>query len=432
MNSSTHITIVLSRGWLATVAATGIGLVLGILYVWSVIKAGIPDTWGWTNADKALPYSVMAIVFSFSMVPAGRLQNTYGPRLMVFWGGFLAGLGCIIAGLGGDSIVAYIIGFGVFTGLGVGLGYAALTPTAIKWFPPQKTGQIVGIVVAGVGLAPVVLAPISAGLLSLFETSTAAGGVEKGISATMIALGIGIWLVVGGLFWFIIPPPLGFVAGPGSSAFQSHGQDMTWRQMLTTVQFWLLFTMFFSGASAGLVFISVAADLGRHALGEWAFLSIVVLSVGNSSGRLLAGIISDKIGRHWTLFAGFICQGAVVGLLLMLTRQGGGPWLIILVVVLMIGMNYGSIQTLFPATCRDYFGIRNFGINYGLLFTAFGTAGLIMPWLNGWIRDITGKPDLSYGLIIAMMAASAVLTIVSLRLGTPSAPSSKVLIHRGE
>jgi MFS family permease len=270
-------------------------------------------------------------------------------------------------------------------------------------------------------------------LLTLFETTTATGGLEKGISATMIALGIGIWLVVGLLFWFIIPPPMGFVARSDGPQIQSlPKQDMDWRQMLATVQFWLLFIMFFSGASAGLVFISVAADLGRNALGQWAFLAIVVLSVGNSGGRLLAGIISDRIGRHWTLLAGFACQGAVVALLLALTRQGRGPWPIILAEVLLIGLNYGSIQTLFPATCRDYFGIRNFGLNYGLLFTAFGTAGLIMPWLNGWIRDVTGKPDLSYLLIIGMMALSAILSMVSLRLGNPTTPSSKIALNRGE
>ncbi len=71
MNSTTHITLNISRGWLTTYAATGIGLVLGVLYVWSVVKSGIPVYWGWSNSDKALPYSIMTIAFSFTMVPAG-------------------------------------------------------------------------------------------------------------------------------------------------------------------------------------------------------------------------------------------------------------------------------------------------------------------------------------------------------------------------
>ena len=130
-SSSTHITITISRGWLTTIAATGIGVVLGILYVWSVVKSGIPDAWEWSNADKALPYSIMAIAFSFTMVPAGRLQDLLGPRRVILIGGFLSGLGCIIAGLGGDSKLAYKIVFGLVTGTGVGFGYCELTPSAI-------------------------------------------------------------------------------------------------------------------------------------------------------------------------------------------------------------------------------------------------------------------------------------------------------------
>ena len=121
-NSSTHITITFSRGWLVAIASTGMGLVLGILYVWSVIKAGIPDSWGWSNADKALPYSIMTIAFSAIMVPAGKLQDRYGPRPVIALGGFLAGLGCLICGLGGSSITAFIVGFGIISGAGVGFG----------------------------------------------------------------------------------------------------------------------------------------------------------------------------------------------------------------------------------------------------------------------------------------------------------------------
>jgi OFA family oxalate/formate antiporter-like MFS transporter len=132
INSPTHITISIYRGWLVTLASAVMGSVLGILYVWSVVKDGIPDSWGWSNADKALPYSVMCIMFSTVMVPAGRFQDRYGPRWVVLLGGFLAGLGCIMSGLGGSSNAAYIIGFGMFTGAGVGFGYSALTPAAIK------------------------------------------------------------------------------------------------------------------------------------------------------------------------------------------------------------------------------------------------------------------------------------------------------------
>jgi MFS family permease len=218
---------------------------------------------------------------------------------------------------------------------------------------------------------------------------------------------------------FIANPPDGFISQVNrNTVSRLKGCEIGSREMLTSLQFWLLFLMYFTGASAGLVFISVAADLGKHALGEWAFMAVVVLSVGNTAGRILAGVVSDKIGRQWTLFGEFVCQGAVVGTLFWLSRHGGGEWQTILPVLFMIGLNYGANLTIFPAACKDNFGIRNFGINYGFLFFAFGSAGLVMPWVSGLIKDKTGSLDLTYLLIIIMLAVAALLSLVSRQLAT--------------
>jgi len=422
--TSTEFTISISiyRGWLVTTAAALTGLVLGILYIWSVVRAGIPASWGWSNADMALPYSTMCAFFAVTMIPAGRLQDRFGPRIAILLGGLLAGLGCVISGLGGPSLLAYIIGFGVVTGCGVGFGYAATTPASIKWFPPQRTGLVAGIVVAGFGLAPVVLAPLSAWLLDLFASTNAQGVVEQGVSETMIALGILTWAVVGGLALFVRNPPEGHLVQPpvGGKAARVARPEFSWREMLRTAQFWLLFAMYFFGAAAGLTFISVASDLGKHALGAQAFLVVVVLAVGNSTGRIVTGTLSDRIGRQWTLLIEFIWQALVVAALYKLSGGDAG-WAPILIVVFMLGFNYGTNLAVFPATCKDYFGIRNFGLNYGCLFAAFGSAGLIMPWANGYIEDATGSSDLSYAIIIGLLAAAAVLSVVSRALGQPGA-----------
>ncbi|WP_223907714.1 OFA family MFS transporter [Geobacter sp. AOG1] len=410
----THITISLFRGWLVVAAAVAMGIVFGILYSWSVVKAGIPEAWGWSNADKALPYSVMCIMFALIMVPAGRLQDRFGPRWVVLLGGALAGLGCVIAGVGDGSKLAYVIGFGVFTGIGVGFGYSALTPAAIKWFPPQNTGLIAGIVVAGSGLAPVFLAPLTSWLLNRFAVTAATGIVKQGVSQAMIALGVLIWLVVGALFWVIENPPLGFAAVPGTHDRRTFTlQETSWQRMVRTPQFWLMYLMYFAGASAGLTFISVAADLGRQTLGELAFLAVVVLSLGNTLGRVIAGAISDKIGRHLTLFAEFLFQGGMIGALFWVSKQATGNGLVILAVLFCVGLNYGANLAIFPAACKDQFGIRYFGLNYGCLFTAFGLAGLVMPLLNGLIKDMTGNLDMSYVLIMGMMGIAALLALLS-------------------
>ena len=181
--------------------------------------------------------------------------------------------------------------------------------------------------------------------------------------------------------------------------------------MLSTAQFYVLWLIYFAGASAGLTFISFAQDLGKKSLGELAFLAVAVLAIGNAGGRVLAGAISDKIGREWTMCGMLMLQAVVLGVLYLV--QAGAGWLPMMIIILLIGANYGSNLSLFPAAAKDYFGLANFGINYGILFTAWGAAGFIMPWINGRIKDATGTNDLTYGIIILLLLVGAVLTFIS-------------------
>jgi len=115
--------------------------------------------------------------------------------------------------------------------------------------------------------------------------------------------------------------------------------------------------MYFIGASAGLTFISVAQDLGTRSLGELAFIAVAILAVGNAGGRIIAGMISDKIGRQWTLFICFLFQAAVIACLYYI--QAGGGWMLIMLIVLFIGATYGANLAIFPAVKKDYFGLKS-------------------------------------------------------------------------
>jgi MFS transporter, OFA family, oxalate/formate antiporter len=392
------------QGWIVALAGTGVNLALGILYTWSVIKGGVPDSWGWTNADKALPYSVGCFVFALAMIPAGRLQDVIGPRWVATIGGLLVGAGFIISSLTGSSLTGFVLGFGVLGGIGIGFGYASATPPAVKWFPPAKTGLITGIVVAGFGLASVYIAPLAKWLLG-----------SAGVSTTMLVFGIGFLIVVVGLSQLMMDPPAGYVPGNASTSgarkTTPKAVDVPWQKMLSSGQFYLLWLVYFAGAAAGLTFISFAQDLGKASLKEWAFLAVAVLAVGNAAGRVLAGVISDKIGRQWTMFSFLVLQAVVVFTLYLL--KGGAGWPVLLIILVLIGANYGSNLSLFPSATKDYFGLKNIGVNYGFVFTAWGFAGLIMPWVNGRIKDTTGSNNLTFFVIIAMLLAASALTFVS-------------------
>lgn len=397
-----------NKGWWVTLAGTGINLALGVLYTWSVIKAAIPPEWGWTAAQKSDPYAVACFVFAIAMIPAGRLQDKIGPRWVATIGGAAVALGCIIAGLAGSSYIGFVVGFGIFGGIGIGFGYAAATPAAVKWFPASQTGMIAGLVVAGFGLASVYIAPTAQALLGAY-----------GVSNTMIIFGIAFFVIVVTLAQFLRNPPEGYVPvdakadiRPTTTAASRPPVEMNWRQMIRTSNFWMLWTMYVFGAAAGLMVIGSAASMSKAALGPAAFVAVAVLAVGNAGGRVLAGVVSDIIGRQLTLFFAFLIQGGVV----LIPLYHGDDSIALLFAVTMIGACYGANLALFPSATKDHFGMKSFGLNYGVMFTAWGVGGLILPRIAGMAKDHAGEEDLAFYIASGLMVCGALLALINLAI----------------
>lgn len=394
-----------SHGWRVTFAGLGINLALGILYTWSVISKGVPDEWGWSQADKSWPYAVACLVFCLVMVPAGQMQDKLGPRLVATIGGILVGLGMIVASFTTTSL-GYVLGFGVLAGAGIGFGYASATPPAVKWFPAIKTGMIAGIVVSGFGLASVYAAPLSKWLIGNF-----------GLGTAVMTLGVAFLLVVSGLAQILKPPPAGYV--PTGTPLPTVGgtpqkEEYLPREMLRTWQFYVLWFMYACGAGAGLMIISKLAKIASAQAGlELGFILVAVLAVGNGAGRIVAGIASDKIGRRATMLICFVMQ-AVLILLLSQTKEGSmlANAAVLAVVSALIGANYGANLSLFPSVTKDYYGLKNFGMNYGLVFTAWGIGGFMLALLAGKVYDATESFNFAYYCSAALLAVAAVTTFV--------------------
>ncbi len=402
MNANT--TVVENHRWRVTFAAIGINLALGILYTWSVISKGVPQGWNWSEADKSWPYAIACLVFSIVMVPAGWLQDKIGPRIVSSLGGLLVGIGFIMASMT-TSPLGYMLGFGLLAGAGIGFGYASTTPPSIKWFPAAKTGLIAGIVVSGFGLAPVYAAPLTKWLIGAY-----------GINRTVMVCGIVFLIVVVGLAQILKSPPKGYVpAGADQAKVTKVGkkEDFTPMEMLGTVQFYMIWFMYACGAGAGLMIIAKLSLIAKQQANiDLGFILVAVLAIGNGAGRIIAGMLSDKIGRKATMSFCFVFQAVLVFLL---SRASSGSVLasisVLAIISSLIGANYGANLSLFPSITKDFYGLKNFGTNYGLVFTSWGVGGFTLALLAGKLYDIYQTFTLAYygaGVLLILAAIMAI------------------------
>jgi len=393
------------KGWVVTFSGVGINLALGVLYAWSVIKAAIEaqidkGAWNWDQASLNDPYAVALLVFAFVMIPAGRMLDRLGPRITSSLGGILVGAGFVVVSLS-NSLWVWILGFGVLAGSGIGLAYASATPAAVKWFPARRTGLIAGLVVSGFGLASAYIAPLATWMQS-----------SLGIENSMLWLGVAFLIVVVVLSQILVNPPAGYdpetsAKGAGEKAAAPQ-REYGWREMMATPVFWLIWIIFFIGAGAGLMVIGAANKMARAAFAEQAWIALTVLAVGNAAGRVVAGVLSDRIGRRATLRIMLSFQALLIFSLVFVPEEST---LAILFMATFLGFNYGSNLSLFPSITKDFYGLKNFGLNYGIVFTAWGVGGFVLARFSQMLVKQTGSLRTSCIMAGVLLVCGVILTL---------------------
>jgi len=388
-------------------AGVCINLVMGVLYAWSIFSKALQTELGWSSVDAGMPYSVAVLVFASSLLISGVLQDRMGPRRMVILGCSMVAAGLLLSSFATTPLML-VLTFGVLVGAGIGFGYACLSPSAMKWFHPSKKGLVNGLIAGGFGMAPLYLAPLTTHLIG-----------EYGINNAFLFLGGAAMLIAVPLAFTIVNPPAGYtpaapanLAGKAKSAANA---DMSWRQMLKTPQFYMLWVMFCFASSAGLMLIgnitSIAALQGNVA--NAAFL-VVVLAVFNTLGRIVMGILSDKMGRTQTLLLVFLIQGGNMLLFPNLTTEWG-----FVLGAALAGIGYGALLSVFPSITADYYGLKNYGSNFGVLYTAWGVSGFIGPVIAGFVAGAYGSYAIAYTVSAVMLAVAAVLAVVIKPVNNP-------------
>ena len=392
--------------WLIVLGAILIQLCLGAIYAWSVFRIPLQQSitdggLGLTPSQATLPFSLVLIFFAIATIIGGRWQDKAGPRLVATVGGIVLGAGMLIAAFS-KSFMWLTIGYGVISGLGIGFTYVCPVATGIKWFP-DKRGMITGLSVAGFGAGALIVAPLARALID---------GV--GVFSTLAILGVVFLGVIVISSQILRNPPSGWnpEGWTPPEKTQMTKQDFGPGEMLTSLSFYLVWVMYLFGCLAGLMIIAQTSPIGQELVGltpKVAALAVGTLAIFNAIGRIFWGRLSDSLGRKRTLFLMLVINGVAILLYNTIEVFPLYYWIGIYIV----GLCFGGYLAIFPAITADFYGTKNIGINYGLVFTAYGVGGLLGSLFAPRVLEITKSYSMAFtvtGILCLLGAAVALIS----------------------
>ncbi len=358
--------------WTVIIGAILIQTCLGAVYAWSLFNQPLMDKFNWGKESVVLTFSIVIGLFAFSTILAGRLQDIFGPRIVASAGALLLGAGLILSSQATQIWQLYIF-YGIIGGIGIGTAYVTPIATCVKWYP-DKRGFITGIAVVGMGLGGIVFKPVILNLIS-----------SVGVSSAFLYLGLiyAVTILIGAQF--LIVPPKGYApAGWTPPVKKNITEDFSTVQMLKTPQFYALWMMFLFGCTSGLTVISMAVNIGTEYIGippVTAAYAVVAIAVANAAGRPFWGGMSDRLGRMGALMAIY----TITAIMMAYLSMGPMSQIMFFVVMVLIGFGFGGFLAIFPSVSADFYGTKHIGMNYGLLYAAWGCAAFVGPFLRTFL-----------------------------------------------
>ena len=398
-------------------------MIANLQYGWTVFVDPIANAQGWSRAAIQVSFAVFVLVETWLVPFEAALVDRYGPRLMVAVGGVLAGLSWVIDA-NAHSLAMLYVG-GVVAGVGAGIVYGTCIGNALKWFAGRR-GLAAGLTSAGFGAgAAITVIPLTLMIKN------------SGYQHTFLFFGIlqGLVILVVSML-LVTPPKVPAEAAKINPRVLQGKRDYTPAQTLASPVFWVMYVMFVLVGSGGLTAVAqlgpIANDLYINVfpvtLLWWTLpaltFALALNNIMNGISRPLLGFVSDRIGRELTMFIAFMLEG--IGIFA-LNVYGTTPVAFVLLSGLVF-FAWGEIYSIFPATTRDHFGQKYATTNYGMLYTAKGTASLLVPMASviavatgGWsaVLVIAGI----FNIVAAVMALLVLRPLRVREINRDTAPS---------
>ncbi|MGL1887150.1 MAG: OFA family MFS transporter [Reichenbachiella sp.] len=394
--------------WLIAASAVGIHISIGAVYAYSVLKKPLLESIGWEFKETAWAFSIAILFLGLSAAFLGRKVERMGPRKSGMLAATFYGSGLILAGLAMqlESLYLFYFGYGVISGIGLGVGYICPVSTLVKWFPDRR-GMATGLAIMGFGFGALLASSVIQYLI---------GAV--GLPVTFYILGVVYFIVMMSAAQYLSPPPEGWVP-EGYDAIASVGigkkikQDLaqiTSIEALSTPRFYYLWVMLFLNVTCGIAVISIASPLSQEIAGLTpvaAAAMVGAMGLFNGLGRIGWASFSDVIGRPMTYTAFFVIQIVAFFLLPQTTNALVFQGLVFLIVTC-----YGGGFASIPAYIGDVFGTKNLSAIHGNILTAWAAAGLVGPQLAAYIRESTGSYEQTMYIFAGLFVLALVVSIL--------------------
>ncbi|MGO8920652.1 MAG: MFS transporter [Stellaceae bacterium] len=376
---------------------------IGAMFSLAVYLQPMSAATGWSRAGISSAMTLDFLTMGVAGFGWGAASDRFGTRLVVLAGAVLLGLGLLLASRAA-SLVEFQLIYGLLVGLAAGAFYAPMIAAATMWFENNRS-LAVSLVSAGMGVAPMTVSPFARWLISTYDWRTA-----------MMTIGIAAWTLLIPAALLVRRPPAAAAAGAASGLkAAAGGAGMSAAEALRSPQFVVLALTFFCccAAHSGPIFhmVSYAIGCGVPAMAAVSIYSVEGLS--GLGGRLLLGVLADRLGAKPVLVAGLMLQALAIGTYLFVSRLGEFYALSVV-----FGTAYGGVMPLYAVLAREYFGQRIMGTVFGAAIMTSSLGMAFGPLAGGWVFDTFN----SYGWLY-IGSFSVGLGAVAMALAFPPLPA---------
>lgn len=388
--------------WAVLISSMGILMCTGAVYAFSIFAGPLSAESGWTMENVMVAFAINAAVGPIPMILGGFLTDKGWSKWSIMAGGILFGLGFALAGTA-TSLAQLYFYYGIIGGIGQGFAYSGCLNNTIRLFP-DKRGLASGLITGGMGGAAIIAAPVANNLIQ-----------SVGVNQTFIWMGIAYAVISFVCSLFIKTAPKDFVpkntSVTQSSTSNGTFENKNWKEMLQSVNFYLILFMLAMGAFSGLMIASNASPIGQSMFGLTAAAAagyVSLYSLSNTLGRVVWGAVSDRIGRPNTISVMYSVI-VLTFIILIFVRSTIG----FTIGIVGLGLCFGGVMGVFPSLVMENFGPKYQGVNYGIVFIGYSVSAYFAPKIAaGMAASANGDFSNAFYVAIAVALGGLALNVL--------------------